>query len=138
LANSKNYHEQQENRNISQTNTDAAYPKWSPDDSQIVYTEFGKDEIAKIYIMNVDGSNKQALVADGKVNKSPAWSPNGKTIAYTVHNNRKTHNMMRTLLMGALFTSLVTALSTGQADTDSRISAEIQAAVNNKARGHRP
>ena len=75
--------------NISQTNTDAAYPKWSPDDSQIVYVEFGKDEVAKLYVMNADGSNKHALVADGNVNKNPAWSPNGKTIAYTVHNGRK-------------------------------------------------
>ncbi|NQZ12395.1 MAG: class I SAM-dependent methyltransferase [Algicola sp.] len=43
--------------------------------------------------------------------------------------------MKRTLLMGALFTSLLTVQA--QAHTDSKISADIQAAVNSKARVER-
>jgi Tol biopolymer transport system component len=51
--------------------------KFSPD-NRIVYSQDNKMS-ASIYLMNIDGSNKQLIIADAS---NPVWSPGGKRIAY--------------------------------------------------------
>ena len=53
-------------------------PAWSPDCSQLVYTENGS-----LWTMSNDGTNRQRLVPfGGAYLTSAAWSPDGTTIAY--------------------------------------------------------
>jgi|WetSurSiteA1Bulk_404760.scaffolds.fasta_scaffold08081_3 Tol biopolymer transport system component len=51
--------------------------KFSPD-NRIVYSQ-DNNMSASIYLMNIDGSNKQLIITDAS---NPIWSPGGKRIAY--------------------------------------------------------
>ena len=54
-------------------------PSWSPDCSQIVYSDR-----SALWTMNNDGTNRRRLAAyDGAHSDEPAWSPDGSQIAYT-------------------------------------------------------
>ncbi len=61
-------------------------PTWSPDQQQIAYvaasrvTEGSHDEI---FVMDADGSNITRLTTDAGRNLSPAWSPDGRRIAFS-------------------------------------------------------
>ncbi len=70
-------------------------PSWSPDRSRIVYSagydgpywhpEAGRD----LWVIQGDGSGATRLTSTPDVwESSPAWSPDGRTIAYTVDSNR--------------------------------------------------
>ncbi len=78
----------------------AVQPSWSPDGQQIVYVCYMEGEIfipgepwggtliypeeaADICVMNYDGTNKRRLVRDQGADSAPAWSPDGKTLAFT-------------------------------------------------------
>lgn len=74
------------------TNNDSteAHPAWSPDGSRIAFTRqvepcfYGcRDDI---FVINADGSNPRRLAtgsAQYLYHTSPAWSPNGRLIAFT-------------------------------------------------------
>jgi dipeptidyl aminopeptidase/acylaminoacyl peptidase len=55
------------------------YPDWSPDGGKIAFDR----GLADIYVMNADGSQQTLLQSNGV---TPAWSPNGRRIVFTVLN----------------------------------------------------
>ena len=69
------------------------YPAWSPDGSRIAYNslpsfdDYGKGRFAwganhEIYVMDADGGNKKRLTWAEGSDFGPAWSPDGKRIAF--------------------------------------------------------
>lgn len=63
-------------------------PAWSPDGKQVALVKMG-DSFSDIWLMNADGSNARAITnfrsANLKANHwafQPAWSPDGKQLAY--------------------------------------------------------
>jgi CubicO group peptidase (beta-lactamase class C family)/sugar lactone lactonase YvrE len=63
-------------------------PAWSPDGRQIAFTRAIPAPVspgsqpAEIYISDRDGGNMQQLTNNGRNNYLPAWSPDGRKIAY--------------------------------------------------------
>jgi len=64
-------------------------PAWSPDGKKLAYSSALWDEKQNkfinydIYIMNADGTNVRKLTTSPDNDYSPAWSPDGKKIAFT-------------------------------------------------------
>jgi Tol biopolymer transport system component len=59
---------------------------WSPDGSRIVFSFWSSSPepgtSVELYVMNADGSGRTQLTDNGRFNFLPAWSPDGKTIAF--------------------------------------------------------
>jgi len=77
-------------RQVTNESQGACQPDWSPDGSQIVYVSPCKEKRsdnayqgASLYIVNNDGSDKRNLPASLGGDFEPAWSPDGKRIAFT-------------------------------------------------------
>ncbi|MCE5280755.1 MAG: S-layer homology domain-containing protein [Deltaproteobacteria bacterium] len=71
----------------------ATSPAWSPDGKQIAFAsqvgdakgtaDYNDPNSAEIYLMNADGSNRHKLTDNRAVDGGPAWSPDGKQIAFS-------------------------------------------------------
>ena len=68
-------------------------PVWSPDGRRIAFTRpRGRtgpgprcDSPTDIYVMNADGSGTRRLTHNAGYNAEPAWSPDGRKIAFAAH-----------------------------------------------------
>jgi Tol biopolymer transport system component len=75
---------------------DDRQPAWSPDGSRIVFTsnrlagarerkaKKAGNKIAHLYVMRTDGSHRHRLTRGITDDEMPAWSPNGRTIAFAL------------------------------------------------------
>jgi Tol biopolymer transport system component/DNA-binding winged helix-turn-helix (wHTH) protein len=57
-------------------------PRWSPDDSQIVYTDLQFDHTWKIGLVSRSGGSSQVLLQDDINLGDPNWMPDGKSIVF--------------------------------------------------------
>lgn len=72
-------------------------PAWSPDGRKIAFVEFirrrGADgrihSQSEIFIVNADGTALRRLTHSPKEDVGPAWSPDGKRIAFTTSRNAR-------------------------------------------------
>ncbi|MGB9669477.1 MAG: TolB family protein, partial [Anaerolineales bacterium] len=73
----------------NQTNSDDAFPAWSFDGSQIIFTS-NRDGNNEIYVMDILGGHLKRLTNHPRDDFAPAWSPDGKKIAFLSDRDNKT------------------------------------------------
>jgi len=71
---------------------------WSPDGQKIAFTTWGGDRRgpngtnpSDIYVTNADGSGRQRLTSHPSFDHGPAWSPDGRTIAFVSGRGHENH-----------------------------------------------
>jgi uncharacterized protein YraI len=55
-------------------------PVVSPDGTQVAFTRWDGAEMGTLYVIDVDGSGERVVLSETLQAKSPAWSPDGKSI----------------------------------------------------------
>ncbi len=70
-------------------------PRISPDGKQAVYVRRSNDimvdrTLSQVWLVNLDGSLHEPLLADGNSYRSPRWSPDGTRLAYMSSANDRT------------------------------------------------
>ena len=87
-------------RQLTRTKATEYAPRWSPDGSQIVYQGTKRDltssettmEDTHVWLMNADGSGRREI--GGAIDNrqgAPAWSPDGKSVCFTVQDHGTVH-----------------------------------------------
>jgi TolB protein len=82
------------------THVDTGEPFPSPDGKRIVF-EIKIEGVYQLFIMNADGSGQVQITQDGSNHDTPAWSPDGKKIAYV--SDRGGHSAVYVLNVGDVF-----------------------------------
>jgi len=59
-----------------------ADPCWSPDQSKILYIKYVSDS-EELFIIDSTGMNDTPITNNGKINRYPAWSPNGNLVTWS-------------------------------------------------------
>lgn len=67
--------------NVTNDPSAALFPAWSPDGSKIAFSSPRDGGDAKIWVVNVDGTNPVQITTSG-LDYLAAWSPDGSQIAY--------------------------------------------------------
>lgn len=85
---------------------DSHSPSWSPSGARIVFVRDLNDAAGEdLYVVNADGSDAHRIVTAPGFDNSPAWSPDGKLIAYAhgtlLRTVRPDGSGMRTLAKNA-------------------------------------
>jgi TolB protein len=68
---------------LTETNTGAESPDWSPDGAKIAYMVYDRQFPYDVWVMNADGSDQKRLTHGPLGGSYPAWSPDGSQIAYS-------------------------------------------------------
>lgn len=63
------------------------HPQWSPDGSQIVYTQGDMSTSIDLWVMDADGSNRRRLTEHPERDQRAAWSPDGTQLAWVSHRD---------------------------------------------------
>jgi TolB protein len=64
---------------------------WSPDGAQLAFS-LGDDKISDVYTVRSDGQSTRCLTDSKSLVSGPAWSPDGKTLAYVTLNSPGSKN----------------------------------------------
>jgi Tol biopolymer transport system component len=75
-----------EQRDLTPDDQRYFWPRWSPDGQRIAFSSRRTGDY-EVWIMNRDGSGQRQLTQGGGGHYSP-WSPDGSTIAYSIHTPR--------------------------------------------------
>jgi tol-pal system beta propeller repeat protein TolB len=92
----------------------AEHPDWSPDGTEIVF-DINKSGGCQIWVMDVDGGNPKMIQDKGF---NPAWSPNGKRIAFTSMRNSWQWSACDIYVMDADGSNVKILTDIGQSDDD--------------------
>ena len=73
----------------------ADQPEISPDGQRAIYVRRSNDimsdrTVSQVWIVNLDGSSHEPLLADGGSYRAPTWSPDGTRIAYMKRTSGRT------------------------------------------------
>ena len=60
------------------------YPRWSPDESRIVFEGRTQDRPWNIYLVNASGGSSQELLPNDQPHRFPDWLPDGESIVYSI------------------------------------------------------
>jgi Tol biopolymer transport system component len=71
---------------------DGFWADWSPDGSQIVFAS-RRDGNVEIYVADADGRNQRRLTENRQLDYFPAWSPDGRRIAFARVENKQIYVM---------------------------------------------